>query len=123
MPEFGPVQITTRPQAVMARVLRMTSMSIASSAGLRVGKVEDIALATNEAFAVALSKPNTSRVTCTVEGEEGSVHVQITPHHGETATLPSPQVDALANRVLESITSSFNHDRTTGAIRFTITND
>lgn len=123
MPAFGPVTMITSADPAMARVLRMTNMAIASSADLAVDRVDDVALATNEAFAAAIANGNVESVKCAVHADSGSVVVRMTPlgvSGSEPITIADPA--PLTATVLRSVTHDVAFDGTTGVVSFTITN-
>lgn len=123
MPAFGPVTMTTSADAAMARVMRMTNMAIASSADLAVDRVDDVALATNEAFAAAIASRGADRVECAVHAERGSVVVRMTPVRASGSEPRSVAEPApLTATVLRSVTDDVVFDGATGAVSFTITN-
>lgn len=123
MPAFGPVTLTTRADAAMARVLRMTNMSVATSAGLHIDRVEDVALATNEAFASILNDGPADGLTCIVESDPGTILVRMVPNRPETPTAPhDKQRDPLTARILEAIADELSYEETAGSVEFRISN-
>lgn len=106
MPELGPVRTSTTADPAMARVLRMVTMGVAASAGLTVDRVDDVALATTEAFGIVIAAPGTASVECVAEADRGRISVQITAIAGGVGEPPSGRwtIDPLADRVLRSVT-------------------
>jgi hypothetical protein len=123
MPAFGPITMTTKAEHIMARVIRMTTMSIATSAGLHVDKVEDVALATNEAFATATRWGTAETMTCVVEADPGTIKVHMLPIHSENRNgTPDLDPDPLTARILQTITEDLVYEPATGGVSFRVSN-
>lgn len=123
MTAYGPVSMVTTSEPAMARVLRMTAMRVASSAELHIDRVEDLALAVSEAFALSTNGVSSgSAVKCEVEGEPGSVRVRMAATASGNGSVESSNANPLSERVLTTITDELTRDPDTGEIRFRVSN-
>ena len=104
MPEFGPLQVTTTADPSMSRVLRMLARSLAARAPLGVDRVEDVALATSEAFAVVTSSGYRGPVGFTGRLDGGSICVAIARCDDSSPRIDGDAIDLLTQRVLHSVT-------------------
>ncbi|MGB9357195.1 MAG: hypothetical protein WCC01_01430 [Acidimicrobiia bacterium] len=122
MPELGPVRTSTPADPAMARVLRMVTMGIAASAGFTVDRVDDVALATTEAFSIVIATPGTASVECVAKAEMGRISVQMTSVAetvGESSSDPWP-IDPLADRVLRSVTDQVDYEMGPTRVAFAV---
>lgn len=100
MVELGTLSITAPANRTMAGLLRTVAMSVAVSATLTVNRVEDTALAVNEAFRSMLAAvPPDSPVACVLEADPGTVRVTIESVGAERVTL-----DSLGRAILIALT-------------------
>ena len=122
MPELGPVRMSTSADPAMARVLRMVTMGIAASAGFTVDRVDDVALATTEAFSIVIATPGTASVECVAKADMGRVSVQmtsITEAAGESSSGPWT-IDPLADRVLRTVTDRVDYEAGPTRVAFAV---
>ena len=106
----------------MARVLRMVTMGIAASAGFTVDRVDDVALATTEAFSIVIATPGTASVECVTKADIGRISVQMTSI-AETVGEPSSDpwtIDPLADRVLRSVTDRVDYEADPTRVAFAV---
>ena len=122
MPELGPVRTSTTADPAMARVLRMVTIGVAASAGLTVDRVDDVALATTEAFGIVIAAPGTASVECVAEADIGHISVQITSIAGDVREPPSGRwtIDPLADRVLRSVTDQVDYETEPTRVEFSV---
>lgn len=116
---LGPVRASTPAATVYARVLRMLTSNVAATAGLGYDRVDDVALATDEAFGQLLRLPGAEAITCTASCSERSVEVTLSVTRAvDSVDRPARWPDALADRVLAGATDSVEYSSEDGSIRF-----
>lgn len=117
---LGPVRATTPGDAAYARVLRLLTSNVAATTGLEFDRVEDVALATNEAFGQLMRLPATESVTCTAASCDGVVEVTMSGSAGGDGPFPERWPDALAARVLSGVTDAIEYSPDERSIRFRV---
>lgn len=116
---LGPVRATTPGDPVYARTLRLLAATVAASAGLEVDRVEDVALATNEAFGQLIRLAGAEAVACTASCAEGSVDITMTATPmSDGGDPPERWPDVLAERVLAGVTDAVEYSTDAATIRF-----
>ena len=107
MAQLGPARVTTTSDPSMARVARMVAMSVAGHSELGVDAVQDVALATSEAFSVvALSGPEGIAVDVSASDNVVTVVVEATGVRKEGGFM----IDPLTARVLDAVTTDIRID-------------
>lgn len=113
--------ITTPADGSMAAVVRAVVMSAAVSAALTVDRVEDVALAANEAFrSVATGVGPDGSIVCRFQPGAGSIDVSVEPA-GDTDADGPVDVDHLSAMILSAVTDSYESTSSPG-ISFTLAN-
>lgn len=104
----------------MAAVLRAVAMSVAASSAMTVDRVEDVALAVNEAFrGVVTSVADDDRIECGLEARDGSIDVEVVVSSPSAAT--SVELDALGSTILSGVTDRYELSEHSG-ITFLVSN-
>lgn len=115
------IEITTPTDGSMAAVVRAVVMSAGVSAALTVDRVEDVALAANEAFrSVAAGVGPEGSIVCRFQPGAGSIEVSVEP--ADDVHLDGPiQVDRLGDMILSGVTDAYESTPGPG-ISFTLAN-
>jgi len=117
------VRVTVPPAAGFVRIVRVVASASAAKAGLDINKLDDLALAIDEACGALLEVAGTTSLECTVDLVAHGIEVLLVGHNAEQPSWPpAGWLDSLAGIVLEGITSRvepYTHDGAP-AIRFAI---
>jgi hypothetical protein len=103
----------------MGRVMRMVAMRVASCAGFTVDRVDDVAMATSEAFTVVSSGGATRADIELSTDPAGGLAVALTSD-GSVSTGTDPAIDPLTDRVLRSVTDDVSYGQDPLTVRFRI---
>lgn len=110
MEHLGPVRARTPLHPSFGRVMRLLTTSIASSIGMTFDRVEDVALATNEAFGLLVRSPGADAVHCVVSPADRAVTVTLS---AESTSISSCNGEAwedeLAIRVLRGVSEEVEY--------------
>lgn len=118
-----PVRVAVPPTAGYVRIVRVVASASAAKAGLDINKLDDLALAIDEACGALLEVDGTTSLECTVDSGAGGIEVLIVGNNSQQPSWPpAGWLDSLAGIVLESITSHVEPYTHAGApaIRFAI---
>ncbi len=119
----SPVLATVPADPKNARILRMVASAVASGVGLGMDRLEDLALAIDEASGVLLGVAGTTSLECAITPVGDGVEVRVRSVGGRGAAWPLPSwSDSLERLVLTSVTDAVEPMLDAGepSIRFTI---
>jgi serine/threonine-protein kinase RsbW len=102
------VVLTVPAQGEFARTVRMTAAELASHAGMDIEGIEDVRLATEEAFVFASERVTGPELTFTFEVGQGSITLEVTPLASGCDGEEGPDTgERYARFILESICDEF----------------
>lgn len=119
---LGPVVASAPAHPEFARTIRLLVANVAASAGLPYDRVDDAALAANEAFGLLIRPHGATTVECEATCGDHWIDVALRSA-GSTVTGPGsePWPDDLAGRVLAGTTDDVEYRPDEPAIRFRLT--
>lgn len=95
------VVVPCRPTYLL--IVRVLTAMVAAEAGFRLRDVDDLRLATTEAFELLLQAGGTGRIAVRYTVADGWLTVRLGPEHGSLATEP----DELTLSILRAVVDDF----------------
>lgn len=118
-----PVLVSVPPDAVNARIVRVVANAVAAHAGLGVDRLDDLALAIDEACGDLLSLDGTAALECAITTARSGVEVRLRGVGADLGGWPIPEwSDTLRGVVLHAVTDDVEElvDGDAPTIRFVL---
>lgn len=115
----GPIVATIPADRSFWRVLRLLASNVAACSGLGFDKIDDVAMATNEAVCLVAGVPGTTSITCRAVGDADSVEITLAAVPS-SAVASAPWPDELADRVLRAVADDVHFSSADASVRFRI---
>lgn len=115
----GAIRASIPADPSYSRVVRLLTSNVAACAGLGFDRIEDAAMAANEAFCLLAEVPGVRTIACAAAGTDASIEMVLTavpPSSDPEASWP----DELTERVLRAVTEDVEFSQRDARIRFRI---
>lgn len=102
-----PIRVSIPPSPRYVRIVRIVATASAASEGLGIDRLDDLALAIDEACGALMELDGTSAIRCAITSMDHGIHVQVAGLDASSSSWPPPGWnDSLEAMVLEGVASN-----------------